>query len=234
MIIWHVGGGGGGYGKAQELAERYAATFCLFEANIDREETTFPTAQVNLLMGASVQRVPFHIYERASCSSVFKINPAHASEVTGDPLLKTWGEHRVMETRELWTATIDSLARIRGPDILSLDAQGCEFDILLGARKTLGSIVGILAEFQTTDVYEGQGLFHDQCRLMHANGFRLADITYKEYWERDGTKLLTAGDALFLNFGDLPPEKIEIRNQIAQFFGLRKETSDEDVHARIM
>lgn len=225
MIIWHVGGGGGGYGKAQDLAEKYPddTTFRLFEANEERQEATFAKDKINACVGARVGRAEFHVYEFESCSSLYQVNPDHASEVTGNPRLKTWGDHApIKETRRVWMTTIDHVAALTdAPDFLSLDAQGGEYDILKGATNTLPSILAVLTEFQTAEVYKGQGLLHDQSKLLHDAGFRLADIIYREFWERDGTKLLTAGDALFLNFNTLVPDRIVIRDRIAAFFGLK-------------
>lgn len=228
MIIWHVGGGGGGYGKAQDLAEKYRAetTFHLFEANDERSEADFAKSTMSVCLGDSVGSVPFHIYEYEPCSSIFRINPKHALEITGNPKLRTWGDHgAISKTRNIRMMTVDYLASgAAAPDFLSLDAQGAEYKILCGATKTLPNIIGILTEFQTAEVYEGQELFHDQLKLLHEKGFRLADLIYKEYWRRDGTKLLTSGDALFFNFANhLTTEQVATRDRIASFFGVREE-----------
>lgn len=224
MIIWHVGGGGGGYGDAQTLAEKYKATLIVFEANEEREETTAATQAYNVCVADYVGPVLFNVFKHDAHSSLFTVNPEHAQEVTGNPKLRTWGCHgAVRETKHLWAETIDHLVEggIPAPDFLSLDAQGSEHRIMRGALRTLRTMVGILTEFQTAEVYKEQGLLQDHLRLLRSHGFRLAELPYREYWTRDGTRLLTGGDALFLNFGTLPKEKIEMRDKIASFFGLR-------------
>ncbi len=121
----------------------------------------------------------FYITHDPNCSSLYNSNPDYASyyyfhhdhdyivsEVT-----------TVMEKRQLETVSLDQLLKLASvpippPDFLSLDTQGSEYEILLGAKEILKSnVVALVIEAEFHPLYKGQKLFGDLTRLLSDQGF---------------------------------------------------------------
>ncbi|MEI6513822.1 MAG: FkbM family methyltransferase [bacterium] len=72
----------------------------------------------------------------------------------------------------------DKLIRDFPPDFLSLDTQGSEFNILLGAQQTFKNHVMALAtEIEFHQLYEDQHLFSHIHDFAHSHGFHFAGFT---------------------------------------------------------
>ncbi len=84
---------------------------------------------------------------------------------------------KVMEKRDIDAVSMDSIFRLKDvsvppPDFLSIDTQGSEYDILLGAKETLGSnVVAVALEAEFHPIYKGQKLFGDIVNLLSDRGF---------------------------------------------------------------
>jgi len=76
--------------------------------------------------------------------------------------------------------TLDSvLHAVRSEDqniYLKIDAQGFEKNILDGAENVLRFIDTIQLEMSLLPLYEGDILFHDMCRNLHQQGYRMVAI----------------------------------------------------------
>lgn len=73
----------------------------------------------------------------------------------------------------------DALAtsKISSIDFLSLDVQGAEYDILIGAKQLLEKqCVGIQLEVEFVKLYQNQKTFSDINELMESMGFELLDL----------------------------------------------------------
>ena len=112
-------------------------------------------------------------------SSVYQRNPDY------DPYYSFQGDHdylwseasKTVERRPVEMVFIDHLLRLEGskvarPDFLSIDTQGSEYEILLGARDTLKSdVLAVCLEAEFHPLYKGQKLFGDLLTLLSEQGF---------------------------------------------------------------
>jgi len=112
------------------------------------------------------------------------------------------------------------------PDFLSIDTQGNELDILLGANKTLDHVLGIITEIEFVPLYKNQPLFGDILQHLQANDFDFIDFTYLGKLRPAitpiglrGPGLISFGDALFLK---KPKSLLNIKNQSLRILSLKK------------
>jgi FkbM family methyltransferase len=107
-----------------------------------------------------------------------------------------------------WTATstaievsMDTLDHVSGsmelvaPVLLKIDVQGAELRVLGGARQALRKIDHVVVEASFRPLYEGQPLFDDVYRFLHAEGFRLNGVWDTLHSPMDGSALQS--DMLF-------------------------------------
>jgi FkbM family methyltransferase len=81
-------------------------------------------------------------------------------------------EERRIRTQRLDTLLASPETPCPPPDFLSLDVQGCEYEILLGARRTLErNVCGVIAEVIFAEAYQGQKRFQDIFDLLQGLGF---------------------------------------------------------------
>lgn len=83
---------------------------------------------------------------------------------------------KTMESFQIEISTLDSALinknDIPKPDFLSIDTQGSEYDILLGAKELLnGHILGLVLEVEFKQLYKDQPLFCEIEKLLSSQGF---------------------------------------------------------------
>jgi hypothetical protein len=82
-----------------------------------------------------------------------------------------------MEQRRVETVTLDYIFAgqnndLQPPDFLSLDTQGTEYEILLGAKETMReTVLALVIEVGFHQTYKEQRLFGDLCELLSDSGF---------------------------------------------------------------
>ena len=115
---------------------------------------------------------------------------------------------RTMNKFDLNTTTLDEIVEkdnIIPPDFLSIDTQGSELNILMGAKKCLEqNILSLLVEVEFLPIYKNQPLFGDICKFLYKYGFLLSDLSYfrrypcrgKEWFRGAGD--IVDGEALFI------------------------------------
>lgn len=220
--LFHIGGREGGIGKAEYLTllgDKLAIT--VFEANLGEDKTAkiwMGEMRQYIELGAEVSvmehclsncvgKGEFYINVDPTCSSLFKIAPSALNYSRMTPRGKQiWGEScRPVRTIGIDITTLDKLYAdgvIELPDFLSIDAQGAEYNILLGASKALeGDLMGVISEVEFRELYENQPLFSDQFNLLKEHQFNLVDFYNPEYWYSDhplGKGVLIDAEALFL------------------------------------
>lgn len=118
-------------------------------------------------------------------------------------------ENEIVEEVEIQLKTLDSLvaqglvpAGTERPDVLSLDTQGYEHAILLGAEKTVcDSVLAIATEISFHPIYEGQPLFGDIQTFLHERGMHFAGF-YDLYDITPNQTPITMRARGFTGFGD--------------------------------
>lgn len=192
LHIHHVGGrfGNGGFADLPGFERDSVKVF--YDADRDcieqiRERYQQSLSEVQVLpycLGRSESSGTLHVNYDPTSSSLYEHNPDYA------PFYFFCYNHdfvvaetmRPMEKRPVDLVTLDRLCGKGGkigedegpapPDFLSLDAQGAEYDILLGAGDALeSSCVAVMLEAWFHPVYQGQKLFGDICRLLSERGF---------------------------------------------------------------
>lgn len=81
-----------------------------------------------------------------------------------------------MKSFDIELSTLDSVLMNRNdlpkPDFLSIDTQGSEYDILLGAKELLKEhVLGLVLEVEFKELYKNQPLFCDIEKLLSSQGF---------------------------------------------------------------
>ena len=91
------------------------------------------------------------------------------------------------------------------PDLLSLDTQGSELDILVGAERALAGAVGVIAEVEFLPMYAGQPLYGEIARHLVNRGFLFAqfgkslDVAFARLpLGARGRRFMATCDAVFL------------------------------------
>jgi FkbM family methyltransferase len=148
----------------------------------------------------------FYINKGGLSSSALPPAAGALEEHVTYPHCRTWGENTELDrVVDLEAVSIDDLVEggsVPAPDVLSMDVQGAEFAILKGARQTIRkSVLGVISEVEFSELYEKQGLFHDQMGFLADMNFRLADVLNVQYFHPGpaiGSGFLTVGEAIFL------------------------------------
>lgn len=134
--------------------------------------------------------IEINIAGNSVSSSVLPMLDSHSSAAEGSAYI---GSERVPIYR------LDSVARTYIRDssryFVKIDTQGFEWQVLDGARATLGQAKGVLCELSLVPLYEGQRLWMDVLHRLEAEGFTLWSIQKGFTDPRDGRTLQI--DAIF-------------------------------------
>jgi FkbM family methyltransferase len=212
--IFHVGGRGD-IGPASiflTFCGKDGALVTVTDADPGAKEASWAKEISFCISDKSAKGVKFYITADPNASSLLKTNPEAASFADKDG--KVWGRiSKTMRELEVETISIDELvkaAHIQQPDILSIDAQGAEYDILQGARETLKQVLAVVTEVEFHPIYLNQKLFADQDVLLRNQGFRLCELFNPQHWKTDtliwqtSGGFLTVAEALYLRDWKLP------------------------------
>jgi FkbM family methyltransferase len=221
LSMHHVGGRGGG--RVFPFLKKFEADIVnvLYDADTDcltqiRERNQHIGSQFHVLpycLGDARKTAVLNINYDPYTSSLCEINPDYGSyylfHFDHDYV---WSESaKIMERRQVEVNSMDHVlqaadVQIPPPDFLSLDTQGSEYEILLGAKDTLAfSIVALVIEAEFHPLYKGQKLFGDLVQLLGDSGFhfvRFLNIDemspFRGNVETRGESFQVAADALFL------------------------------------
>ena len=125
------------------------------------------TKYISCFVGGYKENTKFNVFKKPEASSVYFFN---------DKFVK-WFQNNddyIEKKIEIESDTLDNLVK-EDIDILKLDTQGNEYEILQGAKKSLGKTLIVETETMFYQIYSGQKLAPDIMSLMSANGF---DILY--------------------------------------------------------
>lgn len=186
LAVHHVGGRGGTSAFGAPKAFEADIVQYLYEAdasNLPEMEAAAGGRVKNLpyCLGARAGRGKFRINMSPHTSSLLESNPDYrgfSRECAGVDMLV--GEtHRLEREIEVELTTVDAIVDGGVPcDVLSLDAQGAAYDILLGAERALRErVVCVIAEVEFHALYQDQKLFGDVSRFLSERGFHFAQFS---------------------------------------------------------
>jgi FkbM family methyltransferase len=192
ISIHHVGGrdGHGPFPLASRFRRDLALTF--YEADADCVEQI---KERNRYLQSAVEVLPYCLGAKTGEATLFiNYDPYTSSLLPGNPAYRDYrvvcnygafgrefdyvlGQTmRTMEKRVVPTVSLDELLRAgrlgAAPDFLSIDTQGSEYDILLGAEEVLRQhTLAVSLEVEFHPMYAGQKLFGDVSSLLAGRGF---------------------------------------------------------------
>ena len=188
IAIHHVGGRWGN--RSFPTLPRFEADFVvvLYEADTDaiagiREACADQPAELIVLpfcLAAADSDAELHVYVNPGLTSLRRLGTTlrdrylHLFGVDFDFDQAGTG---LLEERNVKTYALDNVlaSRTHGcptPDFLSLDVQGSEYEVLLGAERTLqDAVCGVIVEVEFAEMYVGQKRFQDICDLLTERGF---------------------------------------------------------------
>lgn len=233
LVVHHVGGRG--FAVPFNVPWRFERDLVhvLYEADADCVRSMIATGMppnihvLPICLGAEDGTVPFHITRNPYGSSMLEPAPDFSefyceSALTGqiDGIDVTGARHdlvygheiEIVRRIEVRTRALDSLAEMGElplgalPDLLSLDTQGAEHAILIGARQTVRrSVLALVTEFAFEPVYRDQKLFARLLDFAAEAGFYFAGFLqldeaspHRAPVGQRGKGFTAFGDALFL------------------------------------
>jgi FkbM family methyltransferase len=147
--------------------------------------------------------ISLNLCRKAMTSSIYVPNDDFAK------LFPDSSRFDIIEQIALPCMTIDEVTKNMGMqfEVIKLDIQGAELNALIGAEKSLTSVLAIEVEVEFYELYRNQPLFDSVFNFLKSHGFDLIDLISLYRWsprEFSGLGQLTFADALFMR----PPEKI--------------------------
>jgi len=222
--IHHIGGIGD-CGPVDNFQYLQGYKWILYDADEGslKETTNKPNSVlIRKCIGGTDGKIKFNISTSPSASSVYLLDEkAKKYSFKGDR--KIWGKHAKMINQvELETYKLDTLianGEIPKIDILSVDAQGFEYEIMQGAKDNFRDILAIVTEVEFTPLYKGQKLFQDTHSLLSNEGFILVSLTNTQdmYLTEQG-----AGDGFLVVAEPFYLRDPDTINDIEQLFKLAK------------
>lgn len=91
--------------------------------------------------------------------------------------------------RKVKTKTLDTLIEEKNwklPDIMKMDIQGCELDVIKGAKKALKNCNHLILELQSTEYMKNAPLNHEVISYLEENGYTLVSHFVQNQSGADG------------------------------------------------
>lgn len=213
IVIFHVGGGVGGYGPIDHVLKAFPEKCVLFDFEADTPDNLpvitgkVRVHRINACIGKETEQHNFHVNKHRDSSSMLPPASRALKEHLGIFVnifeVATWEQNT--EEEKIITIDTTSLSDIMHsmniiPDVLSIDAQGMEYDILKGCAEKLHQINSIVTEVEFFEIYKGQGLFSDQMSLLLEHNIRLMEIINFQRWHPGpviGEGFTTVGEAIW-------------------------------------
>ncbi|PHQ81666.1 MAG: FkbM family methyltransferase [Coxiella sp. (in: Bacteria)] len=135
-------------------------------------------------IGKTSSTANFHLNFHPTTNSLYPFNPLYNDYCyVKDPLYGNYAFGDACKTEETIEVTLFSLADalkdcgVGELDFLSIDTQGAEYDIIVGAKELMrDSCLGIQLEAEFVELYKGQKVFSDIDPLMKSLGFELLEL----------------------------------------------------------
>ena len=218
LVVFHIGGGDDDIGPTQALFKLPGVAVRLYVFEIIEDDGYTAIKRSKEFDRAEAEILPIGIGENDGEEVDFKVNlhPLSSSVLRGSwkvahndpsyPGIRDWGENTEVERSFKATLrSIDSLVAegvVPAPDFLSMDIQGLELAALRGARRSIQeTVVGVVCESEFTEIYENQGLFHQQLSFLEGMSMRFVDFLTRQNWfvgRPVGEGFFTVAESLFL------------------------------------
>lgn len=151
------------------------------ESECEKLRRMFPGGRfLPVAVGDREGPAPLHITLSPACISVLPPNEA----VLADYPIGTCFEVKRQAQIELTTiARLVETGQMPVPDYIKCDAQGFDYEVLLGCGALLDQVLAIEVECQFKPIYQGQKLFGDIKQLLESHGFILRDLRHQGAFE---------------------------------------------------
>jgi len=228
IVVWHVGGGGEDFGPIERILKLEGVTFkvFLFELRDSTESkmesipkiSTNPNIKLNLIpigLANTNEERDFFINDFELSSSLLSPSSLTSND---NPGFSRWGaEYKKMlhwhentklkEVKKVKTSFVDELVRnsdVPAPEVLSMDIQGTEVEVLEGAKVAFKkTILAVTTESEFFEIYKGQGLFHEQLKILERESFRFVKFFGFQKWfpgPMIGHGFTTVTESLFVKY----------------------------------
>jgi len=146
-------------------------------------EQRYPTVKFyNCVVSSENELLTWHSTSPPECASIHEID----EEVAKAHFPKI----RLLESSLVSCTTVDTLA-LPQIDIIVVDAQGHDYEVLVGAKETLTNCSFVICEVWLKTLYKDTTLFDDVVSFMSSLGFVM-------YYFQPGSTPAFWGDALFV------------------------------------
>ena len=133
---------------------------------------------VGLWSSKSIKEI--NLLKNQIASSIYKPNIKILKNYLG-----SIDQYNVEKKEKVELNKLDSLSkRIKKSDFIKIDAEGADYDILLGAKKSLNYTIGLQVETQSIERYKDSKLNFEIFKFLDQNNFELF-IFNKENWPRN-------------------------------------------------
>jgi len=151
-----------------------------------RSKTSFNQNINNFSIGlwSSKKKLPLYLTRYPDASSVFKPNKNILDSYTNAD------DHDVIKKLIIDVDCLDKvLNNKKYPDFIKVDAEGADFEILLGAKHALkSSCLGLQVEAQFIERNTGSAFFSDIDNLLKKNGFIMYDLNVESWLRKNKFK----------------------------------------------
>lgn len=192
LIHHHIGGRAGDTGFDLPQAFERDVVRVLYDADADSvahaEQRSTASGRTTIVrpyfVGAPGRKVTFHINYCPYLSSGRVVKPSYQPyylSVSGTDY--SWAEAgKTIRTVEIESQGLDQITLGEGadlppPDLLSIDTEGGEDDVIVGAPRLLDDyVVAVIAEVKFHPVYVGGPQFGDISAMLQRHGFLFAEF----------------------------------------------------------
>lgn len=128
-----------------------------------------------------------YVNRRPTTSSLLRANKPYVDRY--DFIRQFPGQGDIFETLkeiEIETSPLDIIVNNRSlprPDFLKIDTQGLTYEVIEGAKETIGSsVLGMQIEVEFSECYKGQKTFGAIHELLYSMGFEIFDVSNINRW----------------------------------------------------
>jgi len=155
----------------------------LFEPDLRVLDSYYPIKKnINLYdMGLWSKKTNKNLFllKNQAASSLFKPNLSILEKFEIGTL-----QYKIKKIQNVKLDTLDNLKKNKIFDFIKIDAEGSDYNILLGGKKMLNSTLGVQVEIQNIERYKDSALYYRVLEFLHMNGFEMF-IYNKEFWTKN-------------------------------------------------